>query len=174
MNQDTINYVDLFVNVFKFTATYIVPIAAFIVSCIALVRSNATMKVQVQVSEVEEKLRECELSIKKYELDKIQAEKNIEYKANIEARVNRIANNKYRLKVWNSGNATAHNVNVSIPNEYKIIIIKDKMPYEYLEPNNSFEEVVVMHTGSSSKFIIISTWEDESGKQFKNEKLSSC
>lgn len=173
MNPEVINYWNIAKEVIKDIAIYIMPIAAFIVSLVALKRSNETQTVKVQMSEVEEKLKECELALKKYELEKIQAEKSVEQKANIEARVIKISKGSYRLKVWNSGNATAYNVEVSIPDEYSIIIMGDKMPFEYLEPGNNFEECVVRHMQSASKFKVISTWEDEHGRKFENEQLRS-
>ena len=121
---------------------------------------------------MEEKLREYELALKKHELEKIR--ENEEKKANIEARVIKISKGSYRLKVWNSGNETAYNVAVSIPKEYSVIIMKDKMPFEYLEPGNSFEECVVIHMQSAPKFKVISKWEDEMGNEFLNEQLRSC
>lgn len=173
MNPEMINYWNVAKEIIKDVAVYIIPIAAFVVSLIALKRSNDTMKVQVQLSEVEEKLKEYELALKKHELKKIQAEENEEKKAKVEARIIKISQGKYRLKVWNSGNATAYNIEVSIPDEYSIIIMKDKMPFEYLEPGNSFEECVVIHMQSASKFKIISKWEDEAGNTFENEQLRS-
>ena len=47
------------------------------------------------------------------------------------------------------------------------------MPYEYLEPGNSFEEHVLIHMGSSHKFKITSQWENEQGEVFTNEQLRS-
>ena len=114
------------------------------------------------------------MALKKRELEKIQAEENKEKKANIEARVIKISKGSYRLKVWNSGNETAYNVEVSIPKEYSVIIMKDKMPFEYLEPGNIFEECVVIHMQSAPKFKVISKWEDEMGNEFLNEQLRSC
>lgn len=173
MNPEVINYWNVAKEIIKDVAIYIMPIAAFIVSLIALKRSNDTMKVQVQLSEVEQKLNEYELALKKYELEKIQAEKNEEKKANVEARIIKISKNNYRLKVWNSGNGTAYNVNVSIPQEYNIILMHEKMPYEYLEPGNSFEECAVIHMQSAPKFKVVSTWEDEKKNKFSNEQLRS-
>lgn len=174
MNPEMINYWNIAKEIIKDIAIYIMPIAAFIVSLIALKRSNDTMKVQVQLSEVEEKLKEYELALKKHELEKIQAEENEEKKANVEARIINISQGKYRLKVWNSGNATAYNVWVTIPEEYNIIVMNDKMPFEYLEAGNGFEEHVVIHGSSSSKFEIFSTWEDKNGEKFSNKQLRSC
>lgn len=47
------------------------------------------------------------------------------------------------------------------------------MPYEYLEPNDGFDEYVIIHWGSSRKFKIISQWENEHGEVFSNKQLRS-
>ena len=160
-------------EVIKDVAIYIMPIAAFIVSLIALKRSNDTMKVKIQLSEVEEKLKEYELVLKKHEVEKMQEEENRDKKPNIEARIIAISSNKYRLKVWNSGDATAYNIEALIPNEYGIIIMNHTMPFEYLKPGDNFDERVVVYANAASKFKVISTWEDEQGIKFVNEQLRS-
>lgn len=173
MNNAVLNYLNIIIEIVKGVALYVMPIAAFIVSLIALKRSKGTMNVQVKLSEVEEKLKECELELKKRELEKIKDKESEKKIAKIEARIYKISNGKYRLKVWNSGNTTAYNVNVHIPNKYNIAIISQKMPYEYLEVGKSFEEGVVIHMGSFAKFEVISTWYSENGERFENKQLES-
>lgn len=67
-----------------------------------------------------------------------------------------------------------YNVNVTIPLEYSITVMKGKMPFEYLEPGNSFEENVIIHMGSARKFKINITWEDEQGNKGSNEQIRDC
>lgn len=56
----------------------------------------------------------------------------------------------------------------------EVIVMKDKMPFEYLEPGNSFEENVIVHLGSSRKFKINISWEDEKGNIGSNEQIRDC
>lgn len=130
MNPEVLNIWINVKEIIKNVAIYIMPIAAFIVSVIALIKSNESLDVKIKLSEVEEKLIEYELALKQNEYEKIQA--NEVKKACIEVRIINLAKNKYKLKVWNSGNARAYNVEVSIPSEYNITIMKTKMPFEYL------------------------------------------
>lgn len=171
MNPEIIKYWDIIKEFIKDIAIYIMPIAAVIVSLVALKRSKDSVEVKVQLSEVEQKLKEYDLALKARELEKIKEQE--EKKAFVEARIVYISKNNYKLKVWNSGNEKAYNIDVTIPEEYSIIIMKQKLPFEYLEPNNSFEETVVIHMNSSSKFKIISSWENENGDKFTNEQLRS-
>ena len=173
MNPDFFYYWNIVKELIKDVAIYVMPIAAFIVSLVALRRSNECAEVKVQLSEVQQKLNEYDLELKKHELEKIHQQENKGKNAKIEARVIRIASGKYRLKVWNSGNATAYNINVTIPEDYQIIIMDDKIPYEYLAPGDSFEEVVIYHMQSASKFNIICSWENDQGESFTNEQLRS-
>lgn len=158
----------------KDVATYIMPIAAVVVSVIALKKSDKCTQVQVKLSEVEQKLQEYDLALKKYELEKIEREVNREKKACVEARIIKISTGKYKLKVWNSGDKIAYNIDVEIPSEYNIILMKDKMPFEYLEPGNGFEEHVVVHMQSSRKFKVICRWEDENGEKSSYEQIRDC
>lgn len=173
MSPEIMEYWNIFKDFIKDVALYIMPIAAVIISLVALKKSNDTVQVRVQLSELEQKIKEYELALKEHELEKIRQQENQEQKACIEARIINISKNKYKAKIWNSGNATAYNISVSIPQEYQIMLIKDKMPYEYLEPGNSFEEHVIIHMGSSHKFKITSQWENEQGEVFTNEQLRS-
>ena len=152
-------------EIIKDIAIYIMPIAAVLVSVIALIKSNKCTQVQVKL---------YDLALKKYELEKIEREVNREKKACVEARIIKISQGKYKLKVWNSGDVTAYNIDVEIPSEYNIILMKDKMPFEYLEPGNGFEEHVVVHMQSSRKFKIICKWEDKNGEQHFNEQIRDC
>ena len=61
----------------------------------------------------------------------------------------RISQGKYRLKVWTSGNAMAYNDKVDILKN-NIMVMKYKMPYEYLESRGNYEECVVIHAMSLS------------------------
>ena len=145
-------------------ALYVMPIAAFLLSVLALIKSN-------KVTKMEEKLNEYDLKLKEYELNKIEQEKNKKSEAYIEARIVKISNNNYRIKIWNSGTATAYNVNYDIPDEYQIILMKRVTPFEILEPGHNFEEHVIIHMNSENKYKVITSWQDEDGNEFKNEQL---
>jgi len=124
------DYLTIAKIILKFVVTYILPIVSFFFSVFVFVKSR-------KINKLEEK-------IKQYELDKIEHEKNIEQKANIEARITKISSNKYKLKVWNSGNVAAYNVDYDIPSEYRIILHKQVTPFEVLEPGENFEEYVIL------------------------------
>lgn len=84
----------------------------------------------------------------------------------------RLIKRQYKLKVRNSGDVTtAYNINVGIPSEYNIMLMKDKMPFEYLEPGNGFEEHVVIHMQYSRKMKVICSREDENGDKSFNEQI---
>lgn len=173
MASTSITSVDTVIALIKFLVDYIIPIAALIVSIIAVKKSNDAKSVKIQLSEVEDRLNEYELFIKQHEYELIKNENDKPKIAKIEARVVNISKRDHRLKVWNSGNVTGYNIKVEIPQEYNIIVLGDKMPFEYLEPGNSFEEHLLFTGSSAAKFRIISKWEDENGEAYSNEQLRS-
>ena len=71
------DYLTIAKIILKFVVTYILPIVSFFFSVFVFVKSR-------KINKLEEK-------IKQYELDKIEQEKNIEQKANIEARITKIS-----------------------------------------------------------------------------------
>jgi len=131
------------------------------------------MNVRVEFTEMQKKIEELNLQIKQNQLEKIKAEQNRVKKAKIEARVINVSSGNYKLKVWNSGDADAYNVNVMIPEEYQIIILNETMPFERLNVNKSFEEIVVIHLQSSKKFKMILTWEDKDGNKYNDEIIET-
>ena len=80
---------------------------------------------------------------------------------------------KHRLKVWNSGNATAYNVSARFDGDAGILIMdSEKQPFEELEARKSYELVLVTHFGSASKFRIITEWTDANGETHTKAQLS--
>ncbi|WP_413376456.1 hypothetical protein [Paenibacillus taichungensis] len=145
-----------FKDVFADLVKYGFPTVAIIVSLLSFKDSRKANKVRDRLNELEEKLKQFALEEKeKARLD--------ETKASIEARIINISKGKYKLKIWNSGKATAYNVNLEIPDEFKGIIYTDKVPYEFLEAGKNFEEHILVHSGTPRKFTIKTTWEDSKG-----------
>ena len=62
MSPEIMEYWNVFKEVIKDVALYIMPIAAVIISLVALKKSNDTVQVRVQLSELEQKLKEYELA----------------------------------------------------------------------------------------------------------------
>lgn len=161
------------IEILEIILRYVIPIGSFVISVIALKHSEDTMNVRVEFSEMQKKIEELNLQIKQNQLEKIKEEQNRVKKAKIEARVINVSSRNYRLKVWNSGDADAYNVNVMIPEEYQIIILNETMPFECLKVNKSFEEVVVIHLQSVRKFKMILTWEDKDGNKYNDEIIET-
>lgn len=145
---------------------YIFPSIAIILSIFSFRDSRKANKITNRLNELEEKL-------KRYELEEKEKEREQAEKALVDARIVKIAKGKYRLKVWNSGKATAYNVNFEVPSECEDMIMKDKVPYEFLEPGKSFEEIVIFYYGALEKFKIIITWENKNGEFFSKEQMLS-
>lgn len=79
---------------------------------------------------------------------------------------------KHRLKVWNSGNATAYNVSARFDGDVGIMIMdREKQPFEELEARKSYELILITHNGFASKFRIITEWTDSSGKQHTKTQM---
>lgn len=133
---------------------------AIIISIFSYIDSRKAKKVQDRINKIEEKL-------KTYELEEKQNQKEKAQEAYVEARIIKISNNNYALKIWNSGEATAKNVNFEAPLEYSEIFWKENVPYEYLEPGKSFEEHIITYFGLPTKYEITTTWSDYKGDHSK-------
>lgn len=147
-----------------FVVKYGFPTIALLLSILSFLDSRKANAVQARLLEIEKKL-------KSYELEERERQREETMEACIEARVMNISKNNYKMKMWNSGKATAFNVDFTVAKE--IGVFREKVPYEFLEPGKSFEEIVLVHFGTPRKFSITTTWSDSSGKPHSKEQIVS-
>ncbi len=142
-----------------------ITIFSFFLSCVAILKS-------VKADKLQNRLSELELKLKQYEVKKIEKEQAEENSACVEARVISLGRDQHRMKVWNSGKAVAYNVTARFDGNVGLILPQsDKQPFEELEPGKNYELVVIAYDGSSSKFKIITEWEDSEGKKCSKTQL---
>ncbi|CAN7241679.1 MULTISPECIES: hypothetical protein [Bacillaceae] len=153
-----------FKEVFIDLVKYGFPTIALFLSLLSYWDSRKTKKVQVRLNELEEKL-------KRFELEDKEKEREESTKAMIEARIMNISRGKYRMKLWNSGKVTAYNVDFETQEDSKAIVLKEKVPYEFLEPGKSFEEHVIVHSGTFRKFKVTTIWTDKQGNNYSKDQI---
>ena len=145
---------------------------ALIIAGISLLIAIISLFKSSNAQRLQNKVNELELKIKENELERIAKEKESEELACVEARFITIGKGKHRLKVWNSGNATAYNVSARFDGNVGIMIIdQEKQPFEELEARKSYELILVTHTGSASKFRIITEWTDVNGEKHSKTQM---
>ncbi len=150
----------------KIIVTYIVPLVALLLSIISLYKS-------VKGQNLQDRVNELELKIKQYEVAELDKKKTQAELACVEARVIKISSGNYRLKVWNSGQATAYKVTASIDKDANLTITDSKMPFDFLDAGKNFEELLFVQFGTANKFKITIEWEDASGKAYRKEQMGS-
>lgn len=155
-----LQFKEFFIDLVK----YGFPTLAIVLSLVSYIDSRKANKVQDRLNEIEEKLRKYALEEK--EIERVEAKK-----ACVEARIINISKGNYKMKIWNSGKATAYNVDFKISEECRGMIWRDKVPYEFLESGKSFEEHVIVHNGTPKKFKVITTWTDNQGVTYSKEQI---
>ncbi|RNE62690.1 hypothetical protein EEJ34_13590 [Vibrio cholerae] len=93
-------------------------------------------------------------------------------KADLGASIVSLGNHKYRLKIWNKGNAAAKNVAVEFPDGNELVPeseLQSKLPYESLEKHAYIELLAVVHMQTPKKHKLKLCWSDE--HRNKNEKI---
>ncbi len=140
----------------QFVIKYVFPTIAILLSIFSYRDSRKVNRVKDRLNKLEEKL-------KTYELEEKEKERKDATNAYIEARIYDVSPNKYRMRIWNSGKATAYNVDFEIKGEYKGFFRRDKVPLEFLDPGKSFEERIISADGIPQKFEVVMSWEDEKG-----------
>lgn len=106
--------------------------------------------------------------LEKDEADTIEARQ-----ADIGAKLVRLGNSKYRVKVFNRGKSAARNVRIEfldgngmIPNDE----IRSKFPMEVLEQHGSIELIAAVHMQTPRKQAVLLKWADDHSDS--NEKTS--
>lgn len=128
----------------------------------------------LQGSKIQTQANELEFRIKKYELETIEKKQADADKACVEARIIKMGAGKHRLKVWNSGKATAYNVVAWFEKDAVLLIMDNgKMPYDELEPNKNFKLSLITHGGTAPKFRITTEWVDANGEQHSKTQMGN-
>ena len=112
---------------------------------------------------IEDDINECEAFRK--------IEKERKSNAVVEARIIRISDNNYKIRVFNIGNISAFQVDYDIPAKYNIVLCKQVTPFEELKPGASFDEHVLIHMGSEPKYEVITEWDDENGEHYTRKDI---
>jgi len=162
--MDSVELWKQFKEFFIYLVKYGFPIVALGLSILSYRDSRKANRVQERLNEVEEKL-------KKYELEEKEKEREEATKACVEARIMEISRGNYRMKFWNSGKATAYNIDFEIEVEYRGFVRRDIVPFEFLEPGKSFEERVIVHDGTPNKFKVTIIWKDMQGNPYSKEQI---
>lgn len=159
-------FVALIKPILRSLITYLLPIISSILAIDASIKARKAQK-------VDDRLKALELIIKEFQVKEIESKINKIPAPNINTRVIKEASNKFVLKVWNSGEEKAFNINVSIPKESSVTLLATKLPYEYLDPGGSFEENLLFYLGSQRKFEVTAVWEDKEGNKNSSTNLLS-
>ncbi|MDD9180708.1 MULTISPECIES: hypothetical protein [Aliivibrio] len=126
----------------------------------------------IQFNKRQDSLVEIQNNLNKLLLAKETEEVLEDLKADLGASIIKIGNGKYRLRIWNKGNADARNVKVDFPNDNHIVDeseLLSKFPYECLEKHGSIELIAFIHSQTPKKQTLLLRWSD--GHRNSNEKL---
>lgn len=163
---------EVLINILQEVVLFIKDWGALIIAGISLLIAVISLFKSSKAQRLQNKVNELELKIKENELERIVKEKEEAALACVEARFITIGKGKHRLKVWNSGNATAYNVSARFDGDVGILIMdQEKQPFEELEARKSYELILATHMGSASKFKIITEWTDASGKRHAKTQM---
>ena len=110
------------------------------------------------------KIKLQEVRIKAHELSKIDDEKTEALQAKVRANCYESGTGKRTIKIFNSGRAIARNIRIDfIPSEFNDTIRMNNFPYPYLNPQDSTEIYMFLHTGLPYKTEIKMMWDDDYG-----------
>lgn len=150
--------------------TYSVSISDGIAGAALLLSGFATWKT-VRFNERQKSLIESQERLNNLLLEQGANEALDARKADLGANFIKLGSSQHRLKIWNKGKATAHNVRIEFPDGNDIVADDDvarKFPLEALEQFQPVELIAMVTWGSRAKLHIRLIWDDDSGSG--NEK----
>ena len=163
--EKVVSWIPIALSFIQTWGAIIISALSLLVAIISIMKSSKAQKLQNKVNEIELKLKE-------YELDKVTKEKEAANSALVQARIIRMGKGNYRLKIWNSGGGTAHNVTAKFEDDPNIIVMDlDKLPFEELEPNKSFELILIVHFGSAHKAKVLTEWDNTDGAHHSKSQM---
>lgn len=128
-----------------------------------LLSAFATWK-SVQFNELQKKVISQQEQINKLQIERVNESIVLAKQAELGANIVKLGNMKYKLKIFNKGQAVATNVRINLPVENDIIpqsFIDDKFPLEMLDVHQSVEVWANPSLGSQSKVKLDLVWNDE-------------
>jgi len=128
-------------------------IAGFVISLIAILFALFTY------IKHDLKLKKQASLLNKYNIEKIETEKEKEKRAVIEANIIKGNQGKRIIKVYNKGKSIAKDVKVSIPKIKGIHIIKNTCPME-IRTQNGIDIIINISVGVPDKIKIEFEWQD--------------
>ena len=143
-----------------------------IIAGFALLLSGYATWQTINFNKKQKSLVESQEKLNNLLLEKEEAEALIDKQADLGASFIKLGKSKYRLKIWNKGNACAKNVRLKFPEGNSVLIqseIDEKFPLEYLERYQSVELIATVSMLTKSKHTICLVWEDDAKEH--NEKL---
>ena len=108
------------ISMLREVVSFIKDWGALIIAGISLLVAIISLFKSSKAQRLQNKVNELELKIKQNELDRITKELENAALACVEARFITVGKGKHRLKVWNSGNATAYNVTARFDGESEL------------------------------------------------------
>ena len=143
--------------------------AALIISAVSMVVAIVSFAFSTKSQNLQDRINMIELKLKEYELD--EKEKEQHTASCVEVRIIHIIDDRYKIKIWNSGNAMAKNVTASWDETDRILSFDhEKMPFEFLEHQKGFELSISALPFYPRKICIKTAWEDNEGKEFGKEQ----
>lgn len=154
----------IFFDLLKTWGCLVVAFGSFVIAAISLIKSMKAQKLQKQVNELE-------LWINEDKKKKIMKENKKE--SRVEASVECGDLNNHYLKVQNSGNMTAYDVEASLDEMTYIYWDNSIMPFDELKPNRSFRVPLMLTEATPMKLRVKIVWKDEDNNRLEDEQLIS-
>jgi hypothetical protein len=139
-----------------------------VTAVLAFVFSIYTFRKTHKLSEKQVELVEDQKRLNRMLVEKEEVEARNTKKANVSARLVKVMNNNWRVKIFNMGKAEARHVRIEFDTDSDNGIlaksdVESKFPMDRLEPQQGVDLIASLHLNSPSKIPINLIWDDDTG-----------
>ncbi len=119
-----------------------------------------------------DELAEVQLALQRLQLKSAEAEDAKRRESRVEARHVALGANRHVLRVANVSHMPVTDITVTYDKQNGPILMQEELePFERLEPQQHFDETMVLYMGVPQKFPVVVHWKDQEGNQLSREYL---
>lgn len=154
--------------------TWVSDIIAGLGLIVAVVSLVLNYRLRLRDKEQDKRLADVQLKLQELQLQKEEEAAERRASSRVEARYVLVGLKSHRIRISNTGGTPVTNVTCEYDeNSRPYAIRQDKEPYEFLEPGDSFDEVILFADGSPSKFVVKTRWVGADGKEYSRDNIVS-
>lgn len=155
-----------------FESTVVPIVLSFLSLVLALISFVMNYRLRKREDKQSQELAQVQIELQELLLRREEAEAEKLKTSKVEAHHIPIGPGRHKLRIANTGGVTVTDITCTFDKDNgPYALIRDKEPFERLDPGESFDESITLTAESPSKFIVVTHWKDPEGKQRSRDNI---